>query len=80
MWSLNSFRSVKNAKIEDSTDNSHPPNWTALPLFSYSKCCGSVTVSDQPHPYSLLELFLRRMDEQGLKISSPWASIPCPLV
>ena len=33
-------------------------------------------VSDQENHDSVIALLLRRLDEEGLEISSPWASVP----
>ena len=44
---------------------------TALPCHGYSKCCASMV-----RQHSVLELFLQRLDKQGLKISSPWEPVP----
>ena len=36
-----------------------------------------VRFSDQVDHDSVIALLLRRLDEQGLEISSPWALLPC---
>ena len=36
-------------------------------------------VCDQADHDSVIALLLQRLDEQGLKISSPWAPVPCRL-